>query len=661
MSIDWQEANRTYLMARIALVREAIDHHASHGKAGDALGKTRKLTQAIEQAEAALEAPSALEVLCTVFDLSTFERDILLACAAMDLSAEMAQACANANANERCNYPTFALALAALPDAYWNALTPSSPLRYWRLVEMAEGTSLTSTALQINESVLHYLMGVHQLDERLMGSLRTISAADGLADSHRAHVQRLKRLWATPHPGEVLTVAYLCGIDQSAKATIFGATCDALEIPHYVINGGQLGANNDVQTILRLWEREAILNGTALLIEAGPEMSPEVESSISQFAERFTGRLVIACRDPLRQVSRSGIVFEVQRPSMEEQRTIWESTLESVATNLNGTIDRLVSQFDFSQTQVRAAAAEALESPSDQAEAAGDDPEAWERRLWALSLAQARPQLDGAAQRIVVRAGWEDIVLPEMQMQTLRGMVAQARHRAKVYWDWGFSKKNARGLGMSALFAGPSGTGKTLAAEILAYELNLDLYRVDLSAVVSKYIGETEKNLRRVFDAAESGGVLLLFDEADALFGKRGEVKDSHDRYANIEVSYLLQRMEAYRGLAILTTNLEDALDTAFMRRIRFVVHFPFPNAGLRSEIWRRIFPEETPIDGLDYAKLARLNVAGGNIRNIAINAAFLAADSDTPVEMGGILRAARTEYAKIKKTLTDAEIGDWA
>ena len=661
MSIEWQEANRTYLMARIALVREAIDHNASHGKGGNAPGKTRKLTQAIEQAEATLEAPSALEVLCTVFDLSTFERDILLACAAMDLSAEMAQACAKANANDKCDYPTFALALAALPDSHWDALTPSSPLRYWRLVERAEGTSLTSTALQINESVLHYLMGVHQLDERLLGNLHPMPEGVDLADSHQTHVQRLVRLWSTPHSGEVWPVAYLCGIDQSAKATICSATCDELEIPRYVINGGQLHANNDAQTILRLWEREAMLNGTALLIDAGSDMSPEVESSISQFAERFAGRLVIACRDPLRQVSRSGIVLDVQRPSMDEQRNIWASMLESLAPNLNGTIDRLVSQFDFSQAQVRAAAVEVLNSPPDQAEASEDNPDAWEQRLWALSLAQARPQLDGAAQRIEVRAGWEDIVLPEMQMQTLRGMVAQARHRAKVYWDWGFAKKNARGLGMSALFTGPSGTGKTLAAEILAYELNLDLYRVDLSAVVSKYIGETEKNLRRVFDAAESGGVLLLFDEADALFGKRGEVKDSHDRYANIEVSYLLQRMEAYRGLAILTTNLEDALDTAFMRRIRFVVHFPFPSADLRSEIWQRIFPEETPVNGLDYAKLARLNVAGGNIRNIALNAAFLAADSDGPVEMGGILRAARTEYAKIKKTLTDAEIGDWA
>ena len=195
---------------------------------------------------------------------------------------------------------------------------------------------------------------------------------------------------------------------------------------------------------------------------------------------------------------------------------------------------------------------------------------------------------------------------------------------------------------------------------MLAQELRLDLYRIDLSAVVSKYIGETEKNLRRVFDAAEVSGAILLFDEADALFGKRSDVKDSHDRYANIEVSYLLQRMEAYRGLAILTSNLKDALDTAFLRRIRFIVHFPFPDAEQRAAIWQQIFPAATPVAGLDMHKLARLNVAGGNIRNIALHAAFLAADANEPVGMAHLLAAARREYAKLERPVTEAEIREW-
>jgi SpoVK/Ycf46/Vps4 family AAA+-type ATPase len=229
-----------------------------------------------------------------------------------------------------------------------------------------------------------------------------------------------------------------------------------------------------------------------------------------------------------------------------------------------------------------------------------------------------------------------------------------------VHGSWGFAEHGSRGLGISALFAGPSGTGKTLSAEVLANILDLDLFRIDLSSVVSKYIGETEKNLRRIFDAADGGGVILLFDEADALFGKRSEVKDSHDRYANIEVSYLLQRMESYRGLAILTTNLRSAVDAAFLRRIRFVVQFPFPDAVQRAEIWRRVFPKQTPTLGLDVDRLAQLSVAGGSIRNVALNAAFLAADTNQPVGMSHLLRAARSECAKLEKSLTEAEVAGW-
>ena len=276
--------------------------------------------------------------------------------------------------------------------------------------------------------------------------------------------------------------------------------------------------------------------------------------------------------------------------------------------------------------------------------------------MCAASLCRTR--LDDLAQRIEPAAGWDDLVLPAPQIEAVRRIAQHVRHRATVYDAWGFAARSARGLGISALFAGVSGTGKTMAAEVLAAELRLDLYRIDLAGVVSKYIGETEKNLRRVFDAAERSGAILLFDEADALFGKRSEVKDSHDRYANIEVSYLLQRMEAYRGLAILTTNLKNALDPAFLRRLRFVVQFPFPDAAHRAEIWRRIFPASTPTEGLDAGKLAQLNVPGGNIRNIALNAAFLAAEAGEPVRMRHIGEAARIEYAKLERPLTDAEIG---
>jgi SpoVK/Ycf46/Vps4 family AAA+-type ATPase len=287
-------------------------------------------------------------------------------------------------------------------------------------------------------------------------------------------------------------------------------------------------------------------------------------------------------------------------------------------------------------------------------------PETVGAQLWETCRGLARSRLDDLAQRVETSATWDDLVLPALQKQILRDIVVNVRQRARVYDQWGFAAKSSRGLGISALFSGASGTGKTLAAEIMANELCLDLYRIDLSQVVSKYIGETEKNLRRVFDAAETAGAVLLFDEADALFGKRSEVKDSHDRYANIEVSYLLQRMEAYRGLAILTTNMKQALDPAFMRRIRFIVQFPFPDVAERAEIWKRIFPGSTPTADLDVARLAQLNVAGGNIRNIALGAAFLAADEQRPVNMAHLLRIARAEYAKLDRPLTDSEIGGW-
>jgi SpoVK/Ycf46/Vps4 family AAA+-type ATPase len=370
--------------------------------------------------------------------------------------------------------------------------------------------------------------------------------------------------------------------------------------------------------------------------------------------ESTRGALIMTSRLRRQTRQRSVIALDVHKPTVAEQRLIWSCALGDKAAKLNGQLDELVAQFSLSATAIRSACTQALSGGSTAS------PKLDPQTLWDACRAQARPRLDNLAQHIKPVATWDDLVLPETEVHTLREIAMHVRQRTKVYQTWGFARKSARGLGISALFSGASGTGKTMAAEVLANELRLDLYRIDLSQVVSKYIGETEKNLRRVFDAAEDGGAALLFDEADALFGKRSEVKDSHDRYANIEVSYLLQRMEAYRGLAILTTNMKTALDPAFQRRIRFVVQFPFPDAEHRARIWQRVFPATTPTEKLDADRLARLNVAGGNIRNIALNAAFLAADTKQPVKMEHLLRATRSEYAKLEKPLTDSETGGW-
>jgi SpoVK/Ycf46/Vps4 family AAA+-type ATPase len=351
---------------------------------------------------------------------------------------------------------------------------------------------------------------------------------------------------------------------------------------------------------------------------------------------------VVIAADPL-PLGRTSVAIEVKRPPRAEQRVLWRAVLNGAADVSQPAIDQATMQFDLGY--------------SDIADSAPDTADG----LWALCRVRSRSRLDELARRVEPRLGWRDLVLPTDQTALLHDITAQVRGRSKVYHDWGFERVSQRGLGIGALFTGPSGTGKTLAAEVIAGELGLDLYVVDLSAVVSKYIGETEKNLRVVFDAADKGGAVLLFDEADALFGKRTEVRDSHDRYANIEVSYLLQRMENYRGLAVLTTNLRSSMDQAFLRRLRFVVHFPFPDPVQRAEIWRRIFPSEVPTRGLDPARLAQLNVAGGNIRNIALTAAFLAADADEPVTMAHVLRATRGEYAKADRPLTAVETGGWS
>ena len=251
----------------------------------------------------------------------------------------------------------------------------------------------------------------------------------------------------------------------------------------------------------------------------------------------------------------------------------------------------------------------------------------------------------------------DDIVLPAHEKELLKIILIHSHYRDKVYREWGFEEKSrSQGLGITVLFAGPSGTGKTMASEILSRELKLNMLKVDLSQVVSKYIGETEKNLDKIFESADKGGAILFFDEADALFGKRTEIKDSHDRYANIETSFLLQRMESYNGLAILSTNMLKALDNAFLRRIRFIVNFPFPDEESRLEIWKKTFPRDTPLAPLDFGALAKFKITGGNIRNICLNASFFAAHDDLPVNKTHIKKALQIEYSKIGQNLTNTD-----
>jgi hypothetical protein len=655
-SETWIEANQRHLVASVEVMRAFLERHARRATAGgddDAPLAAARDTQA--EARRAMTAPPTIERLTTLFGLSPFERDLLLLCAAMELDGGFGALCASAQRDPQRPFPTLSLALAALPDPSWRALQPEGPLRRWKLLEIGAAHALTLGALRIDERILHYLAGVGGLDARLATYADPLDTADLLVPSHRAVADRLLAAWS--HAATLpLPLVQLCGPDLLGKRAITVAACNALGLAPHLLDAALLpSAPVELQSLLLLWERETLLANVALVIDCAlTEPTGAQAAAITRLAERMRGPVILLARERWPILRRPTIALDVPRPSEDEQVLLWHQTLGPEGAQLNGQVRTLTGQFSLGAAAILAAGAEAR-GQAGQPE--GGD---FGTLLWEACRTQARPALEGLAQRIVATAGWDDLVLPPTQFETLRQIAAQVRQRAQVYERWGFATRGARGLGIAALFAGPSGTGKTMAAEVLANELRLDLYRIDLSAVVSKYIGETEKNLRAVFDAADEGGAILLFDEADALFGKRSEVKDSHDRYANIEVGYLLQRMEAYRGLALLTTNLRGALDTAFLRRLRFVVPFPFPDAATRAEIWRRVFPQATPTERLDYDALARLNVAGGNIRTIALNAAFLAADAGEPVRMTHLLAAARSEYAKLEKPLTGSEIAGW-
>jgi len=631
MAEDWAKANQRDLMAE--LVR---------------LG--RLLRREPDEGTPATSSPSALDTLCALFGLTTFERKIVLVCAGMELDGDFASSCGAASGSVGNPWPSFGLALAAFPDAHWDALGNNAPLRRWRLIEICGDGRLTHSRLRIDERILFFLTGVSQLDARLASLVEPLQEAAEIAESQRVVLDRLESAWkyalANRH---VLPALQLCGLDAGAKRTLATALAPRLRIEIFRLPAALLPTNlGELENMHRIWEREAVLRNAALLLDCDRFETAEASHAlaIDRWIELTRTPLLISVRDPRPEIERPLLNVEVGKPTSREQREAWNHALGDKAGGWNGQLERLVSQFDFSTAAISSTARSLGEK---------DD-----HRLWEACRLRARPRLQDLAQHIVSGATWADIVLSAPQIQTLQTVALQVRHRARVCDEWGFAEKSSRGLGLSALFAGPSGTGKTLAAEILANELELDLFRIDLSAVVSKYIGETEKNLRRVFDAAEEGGAILFFDEADALFGKRSEVKDSHDRYANVEISYLLQRMEAYRGLAILATNMKEALDQAFLRRLRFVVQFPFPDQAQRAEIWRRIFPAKTPTDSLDINRLARLSISGGNIRSIALNAAFAAADAGEPVRMPHLLGAARLEYEKLEKPLTQTELGDW-
>ncbi|MEH2002857.1 MAG: ATP-binding protein [Nostoc sp.] len=608
-----------------------------------------------------MNPPPALILLSQKLGLSHFELQVLLLCVAMELDSSMARLCAKAQDNAHQSYPTFALALSLFDEPAWEALSWERPLRYWRLIEIHQSgvQPLTNSGLRIDERILNYIKGLNSLDNRLVSLLMPLETEEWdikLPPSQNAVVETIIQKLPQRHREQRLPVIQLVGADSLSKQLIAQQVAAQLDWYVYRLPVELLPTQADeLEAVARLWHRESLLLPLALYLDAQEvDGKPNTEGfalPLHRFLNRSGGLLFLGTHEVRQNLGLPTIVVDVEKPTPSEQQATWNLALGSVAED---TLQLLAGQFNLNFVTIGQIAQQVLTETSNPS--IQNPKSKIQNRLWSACLASTRPQLDTLAQRLDLKATWDDIVLASEETNLLHQIADQIRQRIQVYQNWGFDKRMNRGMGISALFAGESGTGKTMAAEVIANDLQLNLYRIDLSAVVNKYIGETEKNLRRLFDAAEDGGAILFFDEADALFGKRSEVKDSHDRHANIEVNYLLQRLEGYRGLAILATNFKSSLDHAFMRRLRFIVNFSFPSVAERQLMWEKVFPPETPTEDLDFHRLARLNLTGASIHNVALNAAFLAAQAGTDVTMALVLAAARTEFRKLDRPVNEAD-----
>jgi MoxR-like ATPase len=636
---SWTDLNRQWLIAAIAGLRQRLE-----ARLADRAGEE----DAVE-ATAAAEFTPALVHCARAFGLSPFERELLLLVAGLELDQGLRAAVTAVNGGVPAR-ASYGLALAVLTQPHWDALSPASALRHWRMVEPEPGANLAQATLRIDERILHYLAGTAGTDSVLAGVASLVSAKH-LIDDDLAMVGRIARALAASDQCGPVVVLRDHDRDPAGRRDLALAAVAQLGRSALWLEARDLPTNPE--SLLRLAthvDREAALIGCVPVVSLD---APGAELAALGLASRLRSA-VLWLGSPAAQLlalpqSRRVLRFDLAAPDARRTRLAllnrWQRLAPAGAREdeaVRAALDRAGRQFHLGHA--------ALDNVLERVQAASPAERAAE--IWPAAREAARDGLDAIAQRVETRATFDDVVLLSGPSAMLRDIARHLRHRERVYGDWGFGAKHPLGQGLVALFTGESGTGKTLAAEAIANEVELDLYRVDLATLVSKYIGETEKNLKRLFDAAETSGAVLLFDEADALFGKRSEVKDSHDRYANIEVAYLLQRVEAYRGLAVLTTNMKSALDQAFLRRIRFIVSFPFPDAAAREQIWRRQFPAGAPLGEIDFAALARINLPGGNIRSIAVNAAFKAADAGTRIEQSLLMTAAHEEFAKLERSM---------
>jgi len=605
-----------------------------------------------------------LEQLAFTFGLDDFDFDTLLICLAplLDLRYERLYGFLQDDVTRR--RPTVNLVLDLLCESgpqrllMLSHLADDAPLLRHGLierVEAAEGKApLLGQMLALDETMARWLLGQYCPHADLSGSAvlswPTVTEVDDvLLALARPTLERAAMI------EDVVAVFY--GPDQACQRAGAALMAACVNRPLLrvdlaaVVSAGvpPLRALKWALRDARLTEAVPCLAGWEACWAADGAPRAALQSELLE----FPGPIILAARAAWRpqDVERERPIMHIEFPipDFAQRRALWQHFLgESLSGLESAQVAGLAGQFLLTASQIRDAVASARDEALEHAAPLQ------ERDLFVAARLHSNPSLSGLARKITPRYTWHDIVLPADQLSILREIVDTVRGRPLVLGEWGVGRKLASSHGVTILFAGPPGTGKTMAAEVIAADLGLDLYKIDLSTIISKYIGETEKNLERIFSEAENSNAILFFDEADALFGKRSEVRDSHDRYANIEISYLLQRMEAYNGVTILATNLRANLDDAFTRRLQFAVEFPFPGEADQVRIWQTLFPAVPREDQLDLPRLAQsYNLAGGNIRNVLINAAYLAAADGKRITMDHLLHSVRRELQKMGR-LTD-------
>ncbi len=643
--------------------------------------------EATQQAETLAEAArqqgqlTRLEHLAVTFGLDRFELDVLLVCLAPSFDLRYERLYGYLQDDVTRKYPSVNLVLDLLcgpgPERLkmLSRFADTAPLFKYRLLERIPGSEtamapLLSQALQPDASLVTWLLGGYQPHAELRPHTRLLRPQENEED-HLLTVEVWPDLERAIDQKPVIVFYGPDEAAQQAAARLVAAhSSSPSKGPRPLLQvdlASVATAGQSPRHALELALRDARLIGAipylvgwdACLVDGAPQ--PGLLAELCAYPHL----IIAAGRAPWQAqgTDRDRILLWVEFPvpAYPQRRTLWSHFIGRGPTPLERgggqgrglDVTEPAGQFILTASQIR----DAVATARDMATRRGSPLQSTD--LFAAARVHSNPRLSSLARKIVPRYTWEDIILPDDQLALLREIVATVRGRPTVLEEWGVGQKLAASDGITMLFAGPPGTGKTMAAEVIADELNLDLFKIDLSTIVSKYIGETEKNLERIFSEARSSNAILFFDEADALFGKRSEVKDSHDRYANIEISYLLQRMEAYDGVTILATNLRANLDEAFTRRLQFAVDFPFPEEEYRMRIWQTLFPPGVPrAPDLDLALLARrFKLAGGNIRNVIVNAAFLAAADDGPVTMEHLLHSTRRELQKMGRLVNESDM----